>query len=419
MTYRETLLERLRKQKEKGRKGGRYKRSHVVKAQKERSLKAKETDNALQAEVTDDYNLWLAHPDEYDVVGVDYFPVPTVKGDRELNYSLLEHSMREYYGVDPNHRVKAVFHDSGDSFEEVYGHSAVPYAFYRVSTDTIHFSPRASRLLNEGVISNKEDFWAFGTIVHEYEHAINSTRENTGTAFEEGSTEILSKRYAFMAYQMNPKLRDKLKKEIGTAYAPSTYAVGAIALIHNNYDEEKAIKWLKDVRSAKPSEQKKMLRKAEKDLIKQGYFDDISKKMRSSDYYKNKSEKHWSNIEEIRAESNPLYKKLGISGQGGILYVSSGKVDEEEMFKRPELSDDAYRWMDLSDQEDEEIEKAHTASRKSKKILEEIDDSKKGNPFHAHYDDITFESPVSIALTNNLRKVALDEYTITQWWIDV
>ena len=210
-TYRIRLVENEKHRKESGLTGVKYRKKHIKKAHLERSPRARATDDALQATVTDDYNEWMANPDEYDVYGVDYFPVVTKKGDKEFNYKAMEYSMMQYYGVADAKPVEPVFYTSEAEYDKAYGKensTSEATAFYRFHSNppSLHFSPTATKLIAKGKIENLEDFGAMETIAHEYEHHLGTVYGSTG--FDEGSTELLANRYAWMALSMDAKTRN-------------------------------------------------------------------------------------------------------------------------------------------------------------------------------------------------------------------
>ncbi|MHA1286059.1 MAG: hypothetical protein ACTSPB_01525 [Candidatus Thorarchaeota archaeon] len=420
---RDIRAEMLAHQRGMGRRGvkSRFSRRQVVRVHRDRSPKAKEVDESLQARVTDDYNVWMRDPNRYDVYGVDYFPVPVKEGDLDWNYRAIEESMRDYYQMDDKKhpRPKPVFHTDGASYERAFGSPAVPHAFYEGETNEIHFSPRATRLLREGKISNKEDLWAFKTVVHEYEHARGSTRKNTGSAFDEGSTELLAERYAYMALQMPPKLREELKETSSPAYTASTYSVASVALIVNDYKDEKAIEWLKDLRTATPRKQKSIIQKAEDKLIKAKVIPDNRTLRKKIKRYEKKSQEYWDKADKLRSndEEGSLRKLLGYRGvdDGGVLDVSTGLPDEEALGEMPWLKPYADKFVRLRTERKEAIEKAHENRKKADKLKENIKDP---DIFTASHKDIDQESLAFKEPYFKVIKVKGADYS-GRWWIDV
>jgi len=379
--YRLRLVEHEKMRKASGLGGVKYKRKHVKKAHLDRSDQARATDDALQATVTDDYNEWMANPDKYDVYGVDYFPVVTKAGDEEFNYKAMEYSMKQYYGVADAPPVKPVFHTSEAEYDKVFGKeasSSEAYAFYRYWDDppTIHFSPTATRLIAKGKIEDIHDFGAMESIAHEYEHHIGVFYGST--SFDEGSTELLANRYAWMALSMDAKTRNKLRGVNAFAYPDHVKMVGNTALIIHDFDETDAVDWLKKLRRSDQATQKEMVRDAEKKLAKAGLMREGA----------TEDTKRLARLErdegamlrrrgEYRSEARARREPLGFVPNGIIdvttLMVNEKRFEEElakrSGFKQNQYRDDAFAYanvMEISNRNEDDLRRIEPEIRNSK-----------------------------------------------------
>jgi len=248
---------------------------------RKRSLKAQELDEKLDATVTDQYEEWAQNPNRLDIYGVDYFPVESVPGRPDLTFKRLENAMIDYYGYNPKEvkKVTPVFCYTYADYEKHGGNKNLA-GFYQYSKDgkvaKLVLSPSTSNLIKKGKVEKQTDFFALKTLAHEYQHHLNYQQTKDGhtrleKGFSEGLTELLSTRFAMLAFKMDPKLRKKLEVQPRTVYVPFLNMVGDTALIVNDFNEPKAIEWLKELSRASPEKREKMIDDAEDKLRKHGF----------------------------------------------------------------------------------------------------------------------------------------------------
>lgn len=237
-----------------------------------RSEHAQEVDEALEAKIAPSPEAWRKHPDKYDIPGIDYFPLPTKRGSFELNAKIFAHGLSDYYGRDLMN-VHVIPTKTQKEFEKYYGRRATGvYAFHRGGPyGIVVFSPKAVETVKKGRIENERDFYAFSAIAHEYGHAAWN-RGPFGSAFDEGSNEILAVRFTLDNVQMDRKFRNKLRAW-GPEYAywNEVNLVADTAFLLNKGNPKKAINWIKRVRSTTSEREKRRLHKQIfRQLVKSG-----------------------------------------------------------------------------------------------------------------------------------------------------
>lgn len=247
-----------------------------------RSKHAQRVDEALMANQTEDLEKWAKHPNRCDVIGVDYFPVPFTNNFR-FNTQAIGYAMEQYYGVSTaNVPVRRFYTDR--EYAKAYGGGwRSAYAFHDPRDDSINFSPRASKILTKGELESTDDLFAYSSIVHEYGHAIGDVKDVSTRSFDEGSNELLAHRFALLSLQLEPSERKYFHDESHHSYLDETRIAGAVALIANDYDENKAVDWLKNLRSnnTPKNEKERMIYEAEMRLVDEGV---LPERMRTRDF---------------------------------------------------------------------------------------------------------------------------------------
>jgi len=271
-----------------------------------RSERAKAIDESLEAQLAASYSDWVKYPNRYDILGVDFFPIPTVPGNPKLNVILVRDRIPEYFDL-PKDTLKSLdfeFITSPKEWEKlkrIYRFSDECAAFYNPKTDKIVFSPRASKLISKGKIENFNDMRFFKVIAHELMHKTfrdlfkrydprgKDYREHyLSLQINEALAEIHAHRFVLNNIQMPRRLRNTVRNlKIGgkynldyfISYEPFVRTLSFYALVVNDFDEKKAVKWLEEI-AFNPRKSRKMIdasykkieRLAEKASKKCGYL---------------------------------------------------------------------------------------------------------------------------------------------------
>ena len=224
-----------------------------------RSEHAQKLDEILEARLTHDYDKWAKAPNKFDIIGVDHFPTPTIAGDFKTNAKLHAYSLEQSYNFDFSDII-IVPHLSNSSFDKDYGHegaSKSAYAFAKTFVSPsgaqrreVHFSPETTRAVLKGKITDSDTFNAYSSIAHEYGHHQGKPYD-FGSAFNEGSNELLATRWTLNNVQMDRGTRTYLREDPPHSYDKEVSYAGNIALIVNDGDPEEAINWLIKVRSVR------------------------------------------------------------------------------------------------------------------------------------------------------------------------
>jgi len=227
-----------------------------------RSKRAKSIDEALEARITNNYEKWAKAPNKWDIRGVDFFPSPTLPGDFETNVKVLAYASEQYYNKDLSN-IKIYGYKSDKAFEESYGKKGISsyvYAFAKPEENAVHFSPTATRIIEEGKVTDIHSFRAMVAVSHEIGHLISHPVGNK--YFDEGLNEMLAVRFTLNNLQMDRKLREKIRNNPHYCYRDEVKYVGDIALLVNNFDEEKAMNWLLKLKTASYLERHEMFAEA-------------------------------------------------------------------------------------------------------------------------------------------------------------
>ena len=220
---------------------------------KYRSDIAIKIDNERLAPITKDLEKWSKHPDQYDVSGVDHFPVKTVPGDTHGNFSRFEERIEQFLDTKLVNRPEYHFYESVGDFAKAYRsgmssdemHKAGIAGFVR--NNEIHFGPEVTMVLKRGSVADKEDYIKFNTLTHETIHLLGRWGDR-GSWMSEGSTELLSTNWMINNVNMPASVREEQREYPHPSYHDSVRAVGNMALIVNNGDPEKSLEWIKDIR---------------------------------------------------------------------------------------------------------------------------------------------------------------------------
>jgi hypothetical protein len=231
-----------------------------------RSKRAKITDEALEAQITTNYEKWAKAPNKWDIRGVDFFPAPTVKGDFETNVKVLAYASEQYYNKElPN--LKIYGYEKHNDYDKALGTTdaaSKTAAYAKPELNELHFSPKTTKAIKRGKIETIDDFSALKAASHEIGHLMGETP--TGTAFDEGTNELLATRFALNNIQMDKKLRENLRQSPPISYPDEVEMVWNTSLLINKGDEEKAIKWLTTFKTSDSSSKLKMREDAEQIL---------------------------------------------------------------------------------------------------------------------------------------------------------
>lgn len=214
-----------------------------------RSERAQKQDELLEAQITTDIEKWKSAPNKFDIVGVDQFPVPLKKDDFVTNTKILAYAAEEYYKTDFS-GVKIVATTDEETYDKEYGEkdtskSAIAFADHK--KNSIVFSPKITRLIAKGSISDKYEAFSVASVVHELGHLAGRT--STGSAFDEGVNEILAERFMINHVQMPRQVRAEFLQEPIHSYRRETNIVANTALLVSGGDKVKAIKWLEELRT--------------------------------------------------------------------------------------------------------------------------------------------------------------------------
>jgi hypothetical protein len=264
-----------------------------------RSERAKALDELLEARITSDYEKWAKAPNKWDIRGVDFFPAPTMPGDLTTNVKILAYATEQYYNKDMSN-VKIYAYESPESFDKAYGKEGASqsyYAFANPSRGEVHFGPETSRLIRKGRLEDRSDFYAMSAVAHELGHLVGSTP--TGTAFDEGSNEILAVRFTLHNLQMPRELRKELLKDPPHSYWRETRYAADTALLVNDGDKERAIDWLLRFKTSPYDTRMKMREEAERKLKrKYGLRDPFGAMASAYPLYGEKDRKKMSEVSE-------------------------------------------------------------------------------------------------------------------------
>ena len=219
-----------------------------------RSKRARAVDEALEAEEVSPGPLWEAHPNKYDIRGVDYFPVPLshrLKDNFDLNNQIIRKEYEDFLNVDlSNGRRKVGWKKNAEL-------PPGAYAVYNPTFRTIYYSKDATKVLESGKIKDVADAYAIKTIAHEMGHAVRHIETGvdpyslTSPMIEEGSNEILANRFTLNNIQLPKHVREHILRDpaLFVAYQDYMSKVADLALLANNGDEHKAIEWIKKLRT--------------------------------------------------------------------------------------------------------------------------------------------------------------------------
>lgn len=353
-----------------------------------RPLRAKNIDEALQGELAQNPETWIERPNKYDIWGVDFFPIPTVKGDFELNAHLIKYGIEEYFNTSVKD-LKIIPTTSYVEFRNLYDpHKSVEevmkrvYAFYSPSKKAVVFSPKAVEIIKKGKIENESDFYAFHTIAHEFLHAIGSiTDTHLPYGADEGATELLSTRFTLDSIQMPRKLRQRLIDQPLIAYKDRTHYISALSLLANNGDPQKALKWLIKLYTSNKREKQKMCSELSKKLMKLGITDYDEYKIHKQ--YNRifeilKKRAYDKKISKIYDEEHKLIKKLGWRNmdEEGVLSPSTGLPIPELLEKYPHKKPIAEKYMRLVKMRDKLRKEREELEERRRKLSDKMADAK-------------------------------------------
>lgn len=154
--------------------------------------------------------------------------------------------LSKYYGI-PLKDVELQLHDDEESYskahKEAFGKRKwKALAFGSPKDAKIHVNPKFSRILRETThISTPSQCEAFLILAHEFGHVVSSTGGfETGGAFDEGANELLAVR--FLIEELPIRLD---RNKIPYHYKDEVEFAWNIALLVNNKNPSKALKWLR------------------------------------------------------------------------------------------------------------------------------------------------------------------------------
>jgi hypothetical protein len=354
--------------------------SQIRRIHEKRSEHAQRIDESLKADVPVDRRRWMRQPNRLDVMGVDYFPTPFMKGSAKrdsfnVNVKMLAQSIDDYYG---SNTLDLKSHGIYDVKEwENLRPSKNFYAF--ASGNDIYFSPKATFLIANGEINDSSDFFALSSISHEIGHVIGDTRPLTSTQFNEGVNELLSNRFTILSAQMPRKLRKELVEIPHTSYSREVAHVSDIALLVNDGDRQKALDWMKKLwlKRTPDKEKRRMVEVANKKLIKMGVTKvDESKNVKEIDRLEKRLTKLNSEVVKLDGKVHPLFMKLGTtSDKRGVISWVDGYPKKELLEKYPEKKADAEKYTKLFRKLESKRKEMHTIEKRKNDLRDELDKS--------------------------------------------
>lgn len=215
-----------------------------------RSRQAQAVDEAIEARITNDVERWSKAPNRWDIRGVDSFPMPTIEGDFVSNGKIFAYQLEQQWNRDLTD-IHYLGHASDESFRSASGDLERARAFYAFALppkSEVHFSPQATELIAKGRVDDKSEFFAMDSVAHEIGHLIGATPTNS--AFDEGSNELLACRFTLNNMIMPRRLRREMRARPNHSYEPEVEMVAHTALLVNEGDPEKAVRWLEKFKTA-------------------------------------------------------------------------------------------------------------------------------------------------------------------------
>ncbi|MHA1290648.1 MAG: hypothetical protein ACTSPB_24960 [Candidatus Thorarchaeota archaeon] len=265
------------------------------------------------------------------------------------------------------------------------------------------------------------------SIVHEYEHHLGTTGGSSiydgfSSGFDEGSTELLANRYAWMAFQIDPKVKKELEGVNSYTYAKHVNVVANTALIVNDYDEDKAIAWIKEIRRANPDKRKKMVKEAEKLLEKKGFIAKGATEVKEKKEYLRR-DRHWikKDKKKLREEMKHYQQELGYLPKG-VIDPSSLRVNDNMLLLRADeldsksyqqLKEKAWAYTILVDRYDS----LNEIDRKNKHEFNKLELKDTYSPFNYDYNDKPEIYAEYLASTD--KDVIKANHIDGSWWVDV
>jgi hypothetical protein len=255
-----------------------------------RTTHAQTIDNALEARKkhSPETDEWERDMNRSDIEGVDYFPIPLSselgkKQNFELNNDLHKVEYEDYldHRFDPDIKIK-----------KTKGQGITYLARYDWAKKELLYSIPVAETMEKGKIEDGDDFKHIASISHEYGHASRSESlkksvyptnpyTNSSKVFEEGSNEITSWRFTFHKLQMPTEVREQVRNKPSyfLAYENESRRVADLALLINDGNEEKAVNWIKDMRT-EPHHREKI----KKDMQKSRFYKSIPEEARRGVY---------------------------------------------------------------------------------------------------------------------------------------
>jgi len=247
-----------------------------------RTIHAQRIDNALEASKKPEVRDWLKAPNRADIRGVDFFPVPlaqdmpTLEGNFQVNNKLVKTAYEDYFGAS---LPDSLIFRQATAYEDEPG----TIAQFLPDKNEIIYCKDYIHILKNGKIESIKDFKSIESMAHEIGHALRGdkmekaglgtrhTYRNTESWIEEGSNEISAERFAINSFQIPENVR---KGILADPFKQSTYQeylvpVADMALLINDGDEHKAVRWIERLRT-EPDHKKFIVESAHQSSLLKG-----------------------------------------------------------------------------------------------------------------------------------------------------